>query len=376
MPKHFGSDRGALGILANVLHEMPVEIAFRERRVVARQHAEHLAWIARRQRVRFGDRLGPRVRLRLRRPHPDRPDMLLRHGARRVDPDVEPMLGEIAVLVIAPQRAPGVGLRHHRATLPLPHHGIEVARLLRRQPRRLDPPRRDQKMRVMIRALALAVRAMGRMHVELRRQPLRHEVRFGKAARQLDPVVRADFGIGRQGQNQLPRHLRVAAPLRRLGRVPKSTRVAEGFRRALRQHHLVVIGRVAMGEVEHLAGALGDDLVAAVIGARPHRVAAGLAGNVSGAGEGDGHERQHARRSDRPQAAFEECILRLHIRSEPALRSTVGDAPGLMQFCHGPRIVFVRGERTLDGGRFRVDRRSRGGQSLHESLLAKENGGP
>ena len=44
-------------------------------------------------------------------------------------------------------------------------------------------------MRVMIGALALAVRAMGRMHVELYRQTLRHEVCFSKAARQLDPVV-------------------------------------------------------------------------------------------------------------------------------------------------------------------------------------------
>ena len=197
-----------------------------------------------------------------------------------------------------------------------------------------------------------------------------------KAARQLDPIVRADFGIGRQSQNQLPRHLRVAAPLRRLGRVPKRAASREGFRRALRQHHLVMIGRVAMGEIEHLARALRHDLVAAVIGGGPHRVAAGLAGDVSGAGEGDSHERQHARRSDPPQAAFDECILRLHIRYEPAMRSAAGDAPSLMQFCHGPRIVFVRGERTLDGGRFRVDRRSRGGQSLHESLRQRRMEAP
>ena len=39
--------------------------------------------------------------------HPHRPDMLLRHGARRVDPDVQPVLGEILVLVLAPERAPG-----------------------------------------------------------------------------------------------------------------------------------------------------------------------------------------------------------------------------------------------------------------------------
>jgi NADP-dependent 3-hydroxy acid dehydrogenase YdfG len=37
--------------------------------------------------------------------------MFLRHGARRIDPDVEP----VAVLTIAPERAPGVGLRHDRA---------------------------------------------------------------------------------------------------------------------------------------------------------------------------------------------------------------------------------------------------------------------
>src|SRR5208282_2010646 len=140
MPEHFGPDRPALRVLKNVLGEMPVEIAFREGGVVARQHAEHLLGIARRKRVRLSNRLGPRIRLRIRRPHPDRPDVLLRHGARRVDADVEPVLGEIAVLMIAPERAPGLRLRHHRAAPALPHHGIEVARFLRRQPHRLDPP--------------------------------------------------------------------------------------------------------------------------------------------------------------------------------------------------------------------------------------------
>ena len=57
--------------------------------------------------------------LRVSRPHAHRPDMLLSNSTRGIDPDVKTLLGEIAVLVVAPQLTPGLALRHDRpATAP------------------------------------------------------------------------------------------------------------------------------------------------------------------------------------------------------------------------------------------------------------------
>ena len=127
------------------------------------------------------------------------------------------------------------------------------------------------------------------MDVELHGQALGHEVLGGKGTGQLDPVFRRELAVGRQRQHDLAGDLGVLALLRRLGRVPQHCAVGEPGIGALGQQHLVVLGGAAMAEVEQLAGALGGDRLAGVVGRRAHGVAAGGAGQVAGTGEGDGH---------------------------------------------------------------------------------------
>ena len=149
-----------------------------------------------------------------------------------------------------------------------------------------------------------------------------------------------DPGIGRQRHDDLARDLRVPALLGQFRRVPQHRGVAELLGGTLRQQHLVVLGRVAMAEVKHLAGALGLDRLAGVVGGRAHRVAAGSARDVTGAGKLDRHAGDHARRAGSakpagrgiyaagPEAHSPECILRLDVtlrpqgsvRPEPAAR--------------------------------------------------------
>ena len=119
----------------------------------------------------------------------------------------------------------------------------------------------------------------------------------------------------------------------------RTAELAELLGRTLGQQHLMVLGGVAMAEVEHLAGALGLDRVARIVGGRAHRVAAGRAREVAGAGKLDRHAGDHdqgagaAKPACRgiyaaaPEGHSPECILRLQTRSpqarsvaEPALR--------------------------------------------------------
>jgi hypothetical protein len=117
----------------------------------------------------------------------------------------------------------------------------------------------------------------------------------------------------------LPSERRNMAELRHILTAPEDE-LAE-----ILQQHLVVLGGVAMAEVEELAGALGRDRVAAVIGCRAHCIAARAAGDVAGAGELDGHWQIVAKAEAFVQDRIaQQCILRLHaIRSagaEPAPR--------------------------------------------------------
>jgi len=143
-------------------------------------------------------------------------------------------------------------------------------------------------MRVPVRPLALRVAFVRRVNVELHRQPLRHEMRLGEGAGQRDPVLGGHIGVGRQRQHDLASHLCVLAPFRRFSFVPQHTGLAKPFGRALGQQDSVVLGCVAMAEVEHLAGPLGRDLLPAIVSRRTHRAAAGTTGDIAGTREFDG----------------------------------------------------------------------------------------
>ena len=140
-----------------------------------------------------------------------------------------------------------------------------------------------------VRPLGLLCPLVRRVHVELHRQALRHEVLRGERPRQLDPVLVGDPLVGRQGEHDLAGDLRVLAFLGRLRRVPQHTGVAKLLGRALGQQHLMMVGRVAVLEVVELARALGGDRVARVVGGGAHGTAAAAAGDVARAGKLDGH---------------------------------------------------------------------------------------
>ena len=159
-----GSTRAVVG---DVLAEMPVEVAFGERRVVPRQRGQHLVGIAGRCLVRPPQRLGPFGDAGLRLAHPHRPDVLRRMRGGRIHPKIQAVLAEIPVLMVAPQRAPDLAVGHHGASAGAPYFGVEVPRLLRRERRPLDAPRGDQQMRVPVRALGVRFSLMRRVHVEL-----------------------------------------------------------------------------------------------------------------------------------------------------------------------------------------------------------------
>ena len=140
-------------VVGDVLGQVPVEIALGEGGVVARQRRQHLVGIARRRLVRLPDGLGALEDFRAGPAHPHRADMLGRMRRGRVHLEIQPMLAEVAVLVVAPQHAPGLGVAHHGAAAGAPHLRVQVARLLRAEFFSVDPPRGDQQMRVPVRPL-------------------------------------------------------------------------------------------------------------------------------------------------------------------------------------------------------------------------------
>ena len=121
---------------------------------------------------------------------------------------------------------------HDRPAAGAPHLRVQVPRLLRREVLSLDPPGGDQQVRVPVRPLRLLRPLVRRVHVELHRQALRHEVLRGERPRQLDPVLVVDPLVGRQGEHDLAGDLRVLAFLGRLRRVPQYTGVRETARPA------------------------------------------------------------------------------------------------------------------------------------------------
>ena len=78
-----------------------------------------------------------------------------------------------------------------------------------------------------VRALALHVARVRRMHVELNRQTLRDEVLDCETPRQLDPILDRDLGVRRQREHDLAGKLGVLAALRCFGRVPQHGGCAE-----------------------------------------------------------------------------------------------------------------------------------------------------
>ena len=171
-----------------MLAEMPVEIPLGERRVVPRQRRQHLLGVARRRLIGLADDLGAFDDLGAHPAHPHRADVLLRMRRCRVHPDTQTVLQEIPVLMITPQLAPDLAVRHHGAPAGMPHLGVEIARLLRRELRALDAPRGDQQMRVPVRPFGVRLALMRRVHVELHREALGHEMLLGKRPRQGDTV--------------------------------------------------------------------------------------------------------------------------------------------------------------------------------------------
>ena len=191
MPEHRAlSWRRARRPSRDVLGQMPVEIPLGERRVVAAS-ASPAPGPDRAPPPRWPGGSFPRVRrspqsaLRIRT-GPMCSCACVAVGSTR---DVQPVLEEIPVLVVAPEFAPGLAVGHHGAPAGAAHLGIEVPRLLRREPFALQPPRGDQQMRVPVRPLGLALALMRRVHVELHREALGDEVLLGERSRQVDPVL-------------------------------------------------------------------------------------------------------------------------------------------------------------------------------------------
>ena len=122
----------ALGFVGEVFCQKPVEVARRKGRVVPGQRGQDLVGVAGGGFVGLADLLGAFDDLGPRHPHPHRADMRRRVRRGRVDLEVDPVLAEIAVLVVAPQFAPGLAIGDDRAPAGAPHLGIEVPRLLRR----------------------------------------------------------------------------------------------------------------------------------------------------------------------------------------------------------------------------------------------------
>ena len=290
MAEHRRLRGGAFAVVGDVLGQMPVEIPLGKRRVVPRQRGQHLIRVARRRLVGLPERFrafsGGGVRLA----HPHRADVLLRVRRRRVHPDAQPVLHEIPVLVIAPQLAPGLAVGHHGAPAGPAHLGVEVPRLLRREPLALQPARGDQQMRVPVRPLGLD----SRPHAAGARRAARRGPWRRSAARRTTAPARCG---PRRSVPHSP-----AAPARSRGRParpcasppPPPHSTAPRCRRTARsapvgQQHLMVLGRVAVPEVEQLAGAVGRDGGALVVRGRAHGAAAGAAGDVARAGELDGH---------------------------------------------------------------------------------------
>ena len=234
VPEHPPLHGLSLDHVADVLGEVALEIALGEGRVIAGERRQHLVGIAGRLRVRARDLVGPPVRLGVGRPHTDRADMRLSDRASHIDADLEPLFGEVAVLQVAPDLAPRLSLAHDGAPADALDLGLEIPRLLRREPLPFHAPRRDQEMRMPVGALALRIARMRRVHVELNREALRDEVFDGEAPRELDPILRRELRVRRQRQHDLAGKLRVLAPLRRLGRIPQDRRVARASRRRLR----------------------------------------------------------------------------------------------------------------------------------------------
>lgn len=176
--------------------------------------------------------------------------MLLDQRRQPVDARVQPVLAEPGVLMLAPQLAPGGTVRHARPASSGSHLRVQVPCFLGVEPVALHPARGDQKMRVPVRPLALGFRSVRRVHVELNRQALRDEMRLGEGAGHGDAVLGRDLGVGRQRQHDLAGDLGVLAALGRLRRVPQLARLGEPGRGAVRQQHGMVLGRVAVAEVE------------------------------------------------------------------------------------------------------------------------------
>jgi hypothetical protein len=170
----------AFSIVGDVLAEMPVEIPLGECRVVPRQRRQHLLWIARCRGVGLTNGLGTFDDLRTRPAHPHWPDVLLCVRRRRVHPDAQTVLHEIPVLMITPQLAPDLAVRHHGTPAGVPHLRVEVARFLGGELRTLDAPCGDQQMRVPVRPLGVRVALVGRMHVELDGKTFGDEVLLGE----------------------------------------------------------------------------------------------------------------------------------------------------------------------------------------------------
>ena len=84
-------------------------------------------------------------------------------------------------------------------------HWIEITRLFGGKTILAQPSRRDQQMRMKVRALALALRPVRRMNVKLHGKPLRHKMLDCKRPRQFHPVVVAELDIGRKRQHDLAR---------------------------------------------------------------------------------------------------------------------------------------------------------------------------
>ena len=185
-----------------------------------------------------------------------------------------------------------------------------------------------------------ALRVMGRVHVELHRQPLRDEVLPSKALGQGHAVVMGQPRIGGQRQHDLPRHLGILSPFRPLGDIPEHGARRQIIPRPFGQQHRMVFRRRAMRERVSLARALITHRFPRIVAGRAHGAAAGGPGEIAGAGKGDGHADSLAAGYRPAQAAFDRMHIASASRSLPSL-SQNPDGP----VCHPKQanraVLFV-----------------------------------
>ena len=109
-------------------------------------------------------------------------------------------------------------------------------------------------------------------------------MRLSEAPRRRKPILGLHLPVGRQGQHHLTGDPGILPALSGFRRVPQLASRAKPLRRTLGQKHLLVLGSVAVPELEHLRRTRGLGRLATAIGGGSHGAFARRTGDVAGTG--------------------------------------------------------------------------------------------